>query len=244
MEALHALMAPQTEQARKQPVQGLVTAKVNDRQDDGTYRLTYLTMGEAGTPSAPARVMMPMAGGNRGMYFFPEVGDEVVVAFEHGDTNFPIILGAVWNNNDPVPQQAKASSENNIKTIVSRSGHQLTFDDTNGAQQITLMTQGGHGLTLNDLIPGQINLASQGGLSVTLEDVPGKITLTASGNTVVVDGTGITLTSDLAVSITALGVSLNATGPTGIVMKATGPIALTSTASVALAGPTMGMTYT
>jgi len=63
MEALHALMAPQTEQSRKRPVQGLVTAKVRGREDDGTYRLDYLTMG-TDEPSAAARVMMPMAGAN------------------------------------------------------------------------------------------------------------------------------------------------------------------------------------
>jgi uncharacterized protein involved in type VI secretion and phage assembly len=243
MEALHTLMAPQTEQARKQLVQGLVTAKVHDRQDDGTYRLTYLTMGEVGTPSAPARVMAPMAGGNRGIYFFPEVGDEVVVAFEHGDTNFPIILGAMWNTNDPVPSQAQASSENNIRTIVSRSGHQLTFDDTNGGQQVTLMTQGGHSLTLTDSIVGAITLSSPAGLSVALDDVTGSITLTASGNTVVLNSVGISLTSNLAVSIMA-NAALSITTVGAVTVNATGPIALTSAVSVALTGPSMGMVYT
>src|SRR5689334_21907250 len=126
MDALYQLMAPQTEQSRKQLVHGLVTATVRSREDDGTYRLDYLTMG-TDEPSAPARVMMPMAGSKRGTYFCPEPGDEVVVAFELGDTNLPVILGAVWNNNDHPPDQAQASVDNKIRTIVSRSGHEVTL---------------------------------------------------------------------------------------------------------------------
>src|SRR5215475_3995952 len=120
MNALQALLAPQTEQARKRFVRGIVTAKVRSREDDGTYRLDYLTMGDD-EASAPARVMMPMAGGKRGTYFFPEPGDEVVVAFELGDTNLPVILGAVWNQDDHPPDQADPSTDNNVRTIVSRS---------------------------------------------------------------------------------------------------------------------------
>jgi hypothetical protein len=199
MDALHALMAPQTEQSRKRLVHGLVTAKVRSREDDGTYRLDYLTMG-SDEPSAPARVMMPMAGGKRGIYFFPEPGDEVVVAFEAGDTNLPVILGAVWNNNDHPPDQAKPSADNNIRTIVSRIGHECTFDDTPGAEKITLRTHGRNTLTLDDqpagpkitlttakdctLVlddtpPGQISLSTPSGVQITLSDAGGMLTLAA-----------------------------------------------------------------
>src|SRR4051794_12552542 len=123
------LMQPRLEQAREQLVHGLVTAKVRSIEDDGSYLLDYLSM-SSDEPSAPARVMMPMAGANRGTYFLPQPGDEVVVAFELGNTNLPIILGAVWNNESPVPSQARPSPDNHVRTIVSRSGHELTLDDT------------------------------------------------------------------------------------------------------------------
>ena len=179
MEALHKLMAPQTEHARKRLVHGLVTAKVRSRESDGTYRLDYLTMGDD-EPSAQARVMMPMAGGKRGTYFFPEPGDEVVVAFELGDTNLPVILGTVWNQNDAPPDQAKQSPDNNIRTIVSRSGHELTFDDTAGSEKITLKTQGGHTLTLDDAPAGPtVTLSSAGGVQITLSDIDGSLSITA-----------------------------------------------------------------
>ena len=98
-------------------------AIVDSIEKDGTYTVDYLSMGSEGYTSAPARVMMTMAGDRRGTYFMPEIGDEVVVAFEGGDTSFPIILGAVWNDEAPPPDQAQPSTENNVRTIVSCSGH-------------------------------------------------------------------------------------------------------------------------
>lgn len=214
MEALHALMAPQTEQSRKRLVQGLVTATVRGREDDGTYRLDYLTMGND-EPSAAARVMMPMAGGRRGTYFFPEPGDEVVVAFEAGDTNLPVILGAVWNNNDHPPDQAKQSADNNIRTIVSRSGHELTFDDTPGSEKITLRTHGGHTLTLDDQPAGpKISLTTTQGRSLVFDDMPpGQLSLsTPSGVQITLSDAGgmLTLAAPLKISLESAMISLQA----------------------------------
>jgi len=214
MEALHALMAPQTEQSRKRLVHGLVTATVRSREDDGTYRLDYLTMG-SDEPSAAARVMMPMAGGKRGTYFFPEPGDEVVVAFEAGDTNLPVILGAVWNNNDHPPDQAKQSPDNNIRTIVSRSGHELTFDDTPGTEHITLRTQGGNTLKLDDQPTGpKITLMTAQGRTLVLDDTPpGQMSLsTPSGVQITLSDAGgmLTLAAPLQISLQSALISMQA----------------------------------
>ena len=78
--------------------------------------------------------MAPMAGEGRGMHFFPEPGDEVVVAFQNGDTSNPVILGGVWNRGSGPPAQAHQGSANDIRTIVTASGHELTFDDTAGSR--------------------------------------------------------------------------------------------------------------
>jgi phage baseplate assembly protein gpV len=223
MDALLEMMAPRTEQNRQQLVQGLVTATVLGREDGGKYRLHYLHFA-GDEPSAPARVMMPMAGGNRGTYFFPEPGDEVVVAFEGGNCNLPVILGAVWNNDDHPPAQAKQSAENNIRTIVSRSGHELTFDDTPGSEKITLRSHRGHTLTfddqpagpkislttaqgrtlvLDDTPAGQISLSTPAGVQITLSDAGGMLSLAAPVR--------ISLTSAL-ITMTADAIGLNTTG--------------------------------
>jgi uncharacterized protein involved in type VI secretion and phage assembly len=239
MDALHALMAPQTEQSRKRLVQGLVTATVRSREDDGTFRLDYLTMG-TDEPSASARMMMPMAGGKRGTYFFPEPGDEVVVAFEAGDTNLPVILGAVWNNNDHPPDQAKRSAANNIRTIVSRSGHELTFDDTAGSEKVTLRTQGGNTLTLDDTPPGQISLSTPAGVQITLSDAGGMLTLAAplqislqsalismQANLITLTTTGSPTASLVTIDTVPFGLHMHTPAALPPTLVTTGPVAPT-----------------
>lgn len=81
------------------------------------------------------------AGKERGWFFMPEVNDEVLVAFEHGDMNHPIILGALWNGKDAPPEDC--SGENSKRTIVSRSGSKIELDDAKNT--ITITDGGGKG---------------------------------------------------------------------------------------------------
>ncbi len=210
---LETLMSPQLAQAREQLVFGLVTARVRSIEDDGSYRLDYLTMGDD-SPSAAARVMMPMAGGNRGTYFFPEVGDEVVVAFEQGNTNLPVILGAVWNNESPPPSQAQPSPDNNIRTIVSRSGHELTFDDTPGAGNVTLRTSSGHQIVLDDTPGvGKVSIQTAGGKQIVLDDTPpGSVAVSSTLVNLRLDDAGGALTIQASGPITIQGTTISLVG--------------------------------
>lgn len=221
-------LAPQIFQAREQRVYGLVTAKVEKIEDDGTYRLKFHGMNgqDDDDHSAPARVMAPMAGGNRGFHFFPEKGDEVVVAFQNGDTNLPFILGAVWNRDDHPPRQARQSAQNDVRTVVSRSGHELTFDDAKGGEQVTLKTQGGHQIVLDDAPGGpKITIQSSGGRTVVIDDTPpGKISLQTPTCQVDLQDPGairIQATASIelsAPSITISGQTIAVTGSAGTVI--------------------------
>ncbi|MEJ7812807.1 MAG: phage baseplate assembly protein V [Gemmatimonadaceae bacterium] len=178
MDVLERLMSAELTQARERPIFGVVTGRVTRINDDNSYEVEYLSMGQD-EPSSPARVMMPMAGAGRGTYFHPLVGDEVVIAFELGNVNLPIILGGVWNENDAYPGQARQSPDNDVRTIVSRSGHELTFDDAPGRGKVTLKTQSGHTVELDDTAGvGKVTITSAGGRSIVLDDTPaGSITL-------------------------------------------------------------------
>ncbi len=212
-DALVRALAPQSSQNREQRVHGIVTAKVDKIEDDGTYRLKFFGMNgqDDDDHSAPARVMMPMAGGKRGMHFFPEAGDEVVVAFQVGDTNNPIILGAVWNRDSAPPDQAKEGSRNDIRTIVTRSGHELTFDDTRGAEKITLKSQGGHSIVIDDA-PGspKVTLSSALGHTIVLDDtLPGQIAIRTPTSQITLAEPGVVnIQATVSITLSAPSISL------------------------------------
>ena len=211
MDGIRSLLERDAYDDRERRVFGLTTALVSAINDDGTYEISYLSMGD-GDPSAPARIMMPMAGNGRGTYFLPEPGDEVVVGFELGDTSLPIILGGVWNDNDPPPDQANPSTDNDVRTIVSRSGHEITLDDTAGTEKITIKTQGGHELVLDDTPPGSVTLESAGGAAVEMSDATGTLTLRAP-TTINLQSPNITISANGSLSIDApAGMRLTTTG--------------------------------
>ncbi|WP_205741294.1 phage baseplate assembly protein V, partial [Geofilum rhodophaeum] len=86
------------------------------------------------------RVQTPGAGTsaviekNRGFWFVPEIGDQVMVAFEQGDPSRPFVAGSLFHMNNTSGMVA----DNNIKAITTRSGHTIEFDDTDGAEKITI----------------------------------------------------------------------------------------------------------
>jgi uncharacterized protein involved in type VI secretion and phage assembly len=122
-----------------------------------------------------ARVATLFAGKDRGSWFMPEVGDELLVAFEHGDPARPYVLGGLWNGSDTPPESANA--RNDRKMIRSRNGVTVTLDDSNGREKLILETPGGQKVTLEDG-PGAVEIEDSNGNSVKLETAG--ITITAA----------------------------------------------------------------
>jgi uncharacterized protein involved in type VI secretion and phage assembly len=86
-----------------------------------------------------APIIMLGAGKNRGWFFIPEPDDEVLVLFEHGDVNRPLVVGALWNGKDKPPD--KNPGGNPRRVIKSRAGSKITFDD----DQLRLVIEDGGG---------------------------------------------------------------------------------------------------
>jgi uncharacterized protein involved in type VI secretion and phage assembly len=125
-----------------------------------------------------ARVATLMAGNNRGSWFVPDTGDEVLVAFEGGDPRRPYVLGGLWNGKDKPPESMDAGGKNFKKVLRSRNGVKITLDDSNGKETLTLETPGGQKMKLADG-PGSIELSDSNGNSIKLQ--ASGITIQTSG---------------------------------------------------------------
>ena len=119
---------------------GLVEAIVVDNLDPehlGRVKVKYPML-----PDSPesywARLVMPMAGRERGWMTIPEIDDEVLVSFVRGDIQNAIVVGSLYNGKD-TPPYANEDGENNLRVFQSRSGHRLTFDDTEGAERVEMI---------------------------------------------------------------------------------------------------------
>lgn len=152
------------------------------------------------TESYWARLAMPMAGADRGMVLIPEVGDEVLLAFEREDLRFPYVLGALWNGKDKPPRH-NGDGKNDERILQSRKHHYLLFDD--GAQ-------------------GVVELAHEKGRKVVLDDT-GFAVQDGNGNTVKVDSTSgsMTLEAKGPLKIKAASITLEATGTLEVKANAT-----------------------
>ncbi|MGH2412758.1 MAG: phage baseplate assembly protein V [Microcystaceae cyanobacterium] len=125
-----------------------------------------------------ARVLTPMAGSDRGIYFLPEVDDEVLVAFEMGDIAFPYILGALWNGKNKPPEKNE-DGKNNKRIIKSRSGHKIVLDDTEGQEQIVIQDKTGNNKITIDSKNNTMEIKVEKDLTIQTK---GKITLKSSDN--------------------------------------------------------------
>jgi len=174
--------------AQQEPVKrwpGVVTAVVtntDDPDDWGRVKVKYAWMTED-AESFWARLAAPGAGPTAGIIAVPEVGDEVIVAFEYGEINFPVILGGLWNGKHTIPA-ATAGAGTGKKPLVrswqSINGHYMAMHDDDD-QKIEMMSSGGH-LFLIDDTNKKIEIKTNGGHTVTLDDNGKKIIIESSGD--------------------------------------------------------------
>jgi phage protein D len=184
------LLAVLSPQPRLQPGQTLLIGIVSNNKDPkkwGRVRVKFPTLTEE-HESDWARIVAIGAGVNRGFDCLPEVNDEVLVGFEHGDIHRPFVIGGVWNGKDAPPANVDESvvgGKVRLRTFKTRTGHILQFveeDKGSSKKGVYLDTVYGHKLYCNDS-DKKIELKTNANHQIVLDDQNKKILVqTTSGH--------------------------------------------------------------
>jgi uncharacterized protein involved in type VI secretion and phage assembly len=222
---------------------GIVTDN-EDPEGMGRVKVKFPTLTEDHT-SNWARVVSMGAANSRGFDCLPEIDDEVLVAFEHGDIHRPYVLGGVWNGQDAPPNKPEDNVQDGkvrLRTIQTRTGHKLQFveEDKQEKAGIYLETTGKHKVRLNDS-DAFVEIETAAGNVVKLDDKGQsiKIQTTAGQMITIQDPTDIAVTSNGNLSCNAPMSITNTAG--AIANTATGAIAWNAGAAASL---TTGATFT
>jgi uncharacterized protein involved in type VI secretion and phage assembly len=191
---LYELISGTAEQeGHSRRITGVVVGVVTNNQDPdgfGRVKVKFPWLSDV-DESDWARIAAPMAGNKRGFYFLPEVDDEVLVAFEHGDVRFPYVLGALWNGKD-APPATNGDGKNNVRLIQSRSGHVIKLNDEDGKETVEILDKSQKNSIVIDTAKNTITITSD-------QD----ITISASKGTIKLDAQNVEIKSSAATKLEA-----------------------------------------
>jgi uncharacterized protein involved in type VI secretion and phage assembly len=195
MNLFDALNNSVSQEARTGRIHGVVVGVVTNNKDKGglgRVKVKFPWLSDL-DESSWARIAAPMAGKQRGAYFLPEVHDEVLIAFEHGDVRFPYVLGALWNGKD-APPITNDDGNNNVRIIRSRSGHVVKLNDEDGKETIEIIDKSQKNKIVIDTSKNTITLTTD-------KD----ITLSASKGTIKLDAQTVEINSSDSTKLKAGG---------------------------------------
>lgn len=209
---LLSLLSPATSLQPGQTLMiGLVTNN-NDPDKLGRVRVKLPTL-TTEHESEWARVVAIGAGKNRGFDCLPEIDDEVLVGFEHGDIHRPFVIGGLWNGKDAPPEPVGDSVTNSgvrLRTFKTRVGHYLQFvDEDKGISKkgVCIKTAGGHKIYLNDT-EKLVEVQTNGGHFLKLDDLKLSISMESKGSISIKAATQATIEATAGLTLKA---------PTGVV---------------------------
>lgn len=110
-----------------------------DKEHPGMVKVEYF-LGEKGkNQTGWVPVAVPYAGKEYGSYALPEIGSEVVLAFQMGNRNCPVVIGCIWSKKNPVPKET-ANDKNTVKRLCTKGGCEIVFSEEAGKEQILIET--------------------------------------------------------------------------------------------------------
>ena len=135
-----------------------------------------------------ARTAQLSAGNGYGAVVVPEVGDEVLVAFEQGDFRRPYVLAGLYNGVDAPPAGAvptvdDSSGKAQRRDFFSRTHHRLSFTEKEGTDDGILLQTGDSKYVLNlSKAKKTVTITADGTIEIESKGAPGDIKITAAGN--------------------------------------------------------------
>jgi uncharacterized protein involved in type VI secretion and phage assembly len=181
-------------------VQVAVVTQNEDPDGLGRVRVKYPELGED-TEGWWARIVSPGAGADRGLMMTPVVGDEVLVAFEHGDTRRPYVLGSLWNGKDTPGELVQSDGSFRL-----RSAETLQLES---AKDLTIKS--GEKL-LVEIGSAKLNMAKDGTISAEGKDVTvkgsGSITIDSQGSLTIKSGGSMTIQAAGTLKVSGAQVTL------------------------------------
>lgn len=201
---------------------GVVPAEVTDNNDPeglGRVKVKFPWLPSTGSGQVVSdwvRVAVPGAGtSQKGLYLMHEVGDEVLVAFEHGDPRRGYVLGGLYNSKDKPPLKnadCVKKGKSPQKAFRSSKGHQLTFNDSDDKPGIELITSDKNITLKLDETKGDITFTTKKGGSKVTISAHGDVTITSTTGAVIIEsktdikikaGTNMTLEAAANIDIKA-----------------------------------------
>jgi uncharacterized protein involved in type VI secretion and phage assembly len=211
------LVSGDDHRVRGHRVHGLVLGVITNCSDDrGRVKLKFPWLSDD-YESDWARVLQLGAGKDRGLVLLPEVNDEVLVGFEHGDTRRPYVLGGLYNGVDTAPFGSAVDSGSGkviTRGFRSRAGNELIFTDTEGKEKIELHTKDSKvSFTLN-AADGSLTVETKGDITIKAGGqakltAAKDLTIEATGTGTITAKKGLTLHSDGDVAISGKKIALN-----------------------------------
>jgi uncharacterized protein involved in type VI secretion and phage assembly len=168
---------------------GLVT-NIQDPEALGRVRVKFPTLGDS-IEGIWARVALPGAGPDAGMSFVPQIDDEVVVGFEHGDTRRPVVLGALHNSVDKPHANMRGQQDGGSLVIYGRQDAEVNLQ-----KQLVI--------TAKDAMTVKVEGGDSGQGDYKLE--PANKLEVKAGSTITIEGTGeVTVKSSAGINVEATG---------------------------------------
>jgi type VI secretion system secreted protein VgrG len=179
------------------------------------------------------RVTSPHGGGDKGMFFIPEIGEEAIICFEGNSAVKPFVNGTVYHGK---AKTSFANAGNDVKALQTRSGNKMVMNDKDGSVHITdkggadTMMDGAGNITTNNNDTSTLNSGAKIALNAGGKEgasAPSFVTMDAGGNIV------INANTNLKINVGASVLEMKSDGTITINGKTFGLTATTSTEIIA-----------